>query len=146
MDNKLIIDKINNKYKNHHNFYIYTKHTEQSKRDKILYIINNKEKCNNVNNMIDKIKSVLLLKNNTYKVTCVTFKWISNEEDNSFHVIFAYSTFYNNTGKELINKKQIRLTSIKRFETKPFVQKVFVYKNVNEKITYKTVYDWLKKI
>ena len=95
--------------------------------------------------MINKIKSVLLLKNNTYKVTCVAFKWIINEDNNSFHVIFAYSTFYNNTGKELINKKQIRLTSIKRLENKPFVQEVFVYTNVNEKITYKTVYEWLKK-
>ena len=101
-------------------------HTEQSKRD--------------------KIKSVLLLKNNTYKVTCVAFKWNINEEKHSFHVIFAYSTFYNNTGKEFINKKQIPLTSIKRLKNKPFIQEVFVDKYVNKKITYKTVYDWLKKI
>ena len=139
--NNNIINTINGKYKNIHNFYLYSKHTEQSKRDKILHIINNTT-TNNVDDMKEKIKSILFLKNHTYKVKCVAFKWIVHE-NNSFTIIFGHSTFYNKTGKEQINKSHIRDTSIKRLIHKPYVAQVFIGKNI--KITYKYVYEWLKQ-
>ena len=135
-----IAETINNKYKKYNNFYIYTNHTEQSKRDKIMYILNH---VFDINEMKDQIKHILFLKNHTYKVTSVAFKWIVDENNNSFYVIFGFSTFYNNTGKEQINKKKIHITSCKRLYNKPFEKQVFV--NKNTKITYKIVYEWLKQ-
>jgi hypothetical protein len=143
-NNNIIINTINNKYKNIHTFYLYSKHTEQSKRDKILHIINNKT-TNNIDVMKDQIKSILFLKNHIYKVRCVSFKWIVDEKKHSFTVIFGHSTFYNNTGKEKINKNNICITSIKRLNNKPIIVEVFVDKTIYNKITYKNVYLWLKK-
>jgi hypothetical protein len=137
--NNSIVKMINDKYKHVHNFYLYNNHTEQSKRDRILHIINNKT---DINKMIEQIKYNLFLKNHTYKVTCISFKWLVDEQNNSFYVIFGFSTFYNNTGKEQINKTHIRNTSIKRLETKPFIKHVFIDTHV--KITYAIIYKWLK--
>lgn len=141
-NNNNIINAINNKYKNINNFYLYSKHSEQSKRDKILHILNNAE-INNIDDMKKKIKSILFLKNHTYKVKCVSFKWIVHDNNDSFTVIFGQSTFYNNTGKEQINKNKIRATSAKRLLNKPYVAYVFIGKH--NKITYKHIYEWLKQ-
>jgi hypothetical protein len=146
-NNNIIINTINDKYKNIHNFYLYSKHSEQSKRDKILHIINNTEtnntETNNIDDMKEQIKSILFLKNHTYKVKCVSFKWIVHDNNDSFTVIFGQSIFYNNTGKEQINKNKIRTTSAKRLLNKPYVAHVFIGKH--NKITYKHIYEWLKQ-
>ena len=137
---KNIAENINNRYPMHNIFYLYNNITEQSKRDKILYILNNETDLDVIKN---KIKNVLDLKNHTNKVTSVAFKWLVDENNNSFYVIFGFSTFYNSTGKEQINKNKIRTTSINRLYSKPFVQQIFV--NKDRKITYKIVYEWIKK-
>lgn len=137
-----IITNIFNNFKTPNIIYVSKKHTEQSRRDKILHLIN---KETNIDNLKQDIKNVLSLNNAVYKISAIAFNWYAckNEKINSFHIVFGYSTFYNETGYEKINKRQIYSTATKRLYNKPFYTEVII--DYNTPITYKIVYNWLKE-